>query len=256
MIMKSIIGKIGILVCIALSLGCETDPIIFNGPYHVRFTNATRTEKESYSRTIMLEVHVAGPAPNEAITIDYTIGGDARENIDYLILGNRGKVVIKKGEYFGNIELKLINNSNNIIRSQDIIFTLSGVNNSEFRVGQSKGGIGKSFTLTIVDDCILGGYYTGTRSAFQIPVKDITITSQDCENYRLSNWNIDIIDWPFDLGLNFTDNGDNTLTIPLQDENLKIHGIGAVNPSTREIVMTLTFVDFDNEEISFTLKPE
>lgn len=254
--LKTIVSKLVIVTLITISLSCVTDPILFQGPYHVRFTEAAETKKESYSRTIRLEVHRAGPTSDQDITVNYSISGDARENIDYTILGTRGSVKIKAKEYFGYIDLKLINNSNNILRSQDIIFTLTTVSNNDFEVGQGEGGIGKQFTFTILDDCILGGYYTGSRSAFSIPVKDITITSQDCVNYRLSNWNIDIIDYPFDLGLNFVDNGNNTLTIPPQDEDLKIHGVGAVNPATREIVMTLTFEDFDNQEISFTLKPD
>ena len=253
--LNSILSKIAILTLAAISFSCTTDPILFRGPYHVRFTEATASQKESYSKTIRIQVHRAGPASDQDITINYSIGGDARENIDYTILGTRGSVLIKTKEYFGFIDIKLINNSNNILRTQDIIFTLTTVSSNDFEVGQG-GGIGKQFTFTIHDDCILGGYYTGSRSAFSVPIKDITITSQDCVNYRLSNWNIDIIDYPFDLGLNFVDNGDNTLTIPPQDEDLKIHGIGAVNPATREIVMTLTFEDFDNQEISFTLKPD
>src|SRR6478609_8889391 len=118
-----------------LLIGCETDKIIFSGPNHVRFTNTTRTEKESYSKVIQLEVHIAGPVPEEDVNISYSIGGNARENVDYVILGERGKVLIEEGEYFGYIDIQLINNANNIIREQDLILTLTSVN-GKLAIGQ------------------------------------------------------------------------------------------------------------------------
>jgi hypothetical protein len=64
------------------------------------------------------------------------------------------------------------------------------------------------------------------------------------------------------MDLKFIDNGDNTLTIPQQEEeNLSddlatIHGTGVVDPTTRNIIMTIILVDFDGSpEISFTLTP-
>src|SRR5688572_29497423 len=125
-----------------LLMGCETDKIIFSGPNHIRFTKTAITEKESYSRIIQLEVHVAGPVPDDDLSIGYSIGGNARENVDYVILGERGKVLIEEGEYFGYIEIQLINNSNNIIREQDIILTLTNVNDGKLSIGQGEGDIG------------------------------------------------------------------------------------------------------------------
>lgn len=250
--MRKFIYHIGLFLMLLLA-SCETERIFYSGTDFVRFTEVSITEKESYSRIVKLEVHVVGEPPKEDMTVRYTISGDARENIDYVILGDRGEIVIEEGEYFGYIELQLINNSNNIIRSQDIVLTLKGTDN-EFRIGQGQAKIGSELTFTIEDDCILSGYYTGAKSSLEVSVKDIQITSQDCEIYRLSNWNINL-GYPFDLGLNFIDNGDNTLTIPSQEEDFAIHGIGAVNPTTGEIVMTITFED-DNVEVTFTLKPE
>jgi hypothetical protein len=191
------------------------------------------------------------------------VGGNAREGVDYRILGERGKVVIKKGEYFGNIQIQLINNSNNILRSQDIVFILRNADQDDLEVGQGQSAIGNKFTFTIFDDCILGGNYLGSRSAFAIPVEGITITSEDCEHYVLSNWNIDIFNTPFDMDLTFIDKGDNTLIIPLQEEDAlpsslaTIKGTGIVNPVTREINMTVQLVDFQGQpEVSFTLIPD
>lgn len=244
-----------------LLLGCETEKIIFSGPNHVRFTNTVLNQKESYSRLIQLEVHVAGPVPNEDLMVSYSIGGNARENVDYIILGERGKVLIKEGEYFGYIDLQLINNANNIIREQDIVLTLTNVDDTNLSVGQGEAGIGKQCIFTIVDDCILSGYYKGRQSSLQIPVEDITITSQDCETYRLSNWNINDINFvlgdPFDYELNFIDNGDNTLTVPAQDAGYPIHGIGTVDVTKNKFSFTIT-VETSNGDVvvEFELNPE
>ena len=246
-----------------VAAACEPDPILFKGPYHVRFTEPEDFARESYSKPISIEVHHAGPAPQEDIAISYTIGGNAREGVDYIILGDRGKVVIEAGEYFGEIQLKLINNSNNILRSQDIVFTLRSVDDSDLQVGQGTSAIGNIFTFTIFDDCILGGNYLGSRNAFALPVEGITITSEDCENYLLSNWNIDVFNSPFDMDLTFIDKGDNTLVIPLQEEDAlpaslaTIKGTGVVDPITREINMTVQLMDFEGQpEVSFTLIPD
>jgi hypothetical protein len=236
-----------------LAIGCETEKITFSGPYHVRFTTTTRTEKESYSRPVKIEVHIAGPVSTEDINVNYSIAGNARENIDYTIVGTRGVVVIEAGEYVGYIELQLLNNSNNIIRSQDIVFNLLSVSGNNFDVGFGEGEIGKKFTMTIVDDCILGGFYTGKKAAFEIPVKDILISSQDCITYRLSNWNVNVLLDPFEFALNFVDNGDNTLTVPHQEENYPLHGTGTVNVITREILLTITLED-DDDPYEFSIK--
>lgn len=244
-----------------LLIGCETDKIIFSGPNHVRFTNTTRTEKESYSRLIQLEVHIAGPVSDEDLTINYSIGGNARENVDYVILGERGKVLIKEGEYFGYIDIQLINNANNIIRTQDIILTLTSANSGKFSMGQGEGDIGRQCVFTIVDDCILSGYYKGQQNSLQIPVEDITITSQDCETYRLSNWNINDINFvlgdPFDYELSFIDNGDNTLTVPAQDVGYPIQGIGTVDVTINKFSFVITVTTSQGDKVvEFELNPE
>lgn len=242
--------------------GCVTEPIIFKGPYHVRFTEESAFARESFSKPINIEVHNAGPAPTEDVVVHYTISGSAREGVDYKILGTRGQVVIAKGKYAGNIQLQLINNANNILRSQDVIFTLSNVEDSNLEVGLGKSAIGKSFTFTIFDDCILNGYYIGKRG-FAPSVEGITITSEDCERYLLSNWDVNIFDSAFDMDLTFIDKGDNTLLIPEQEEDslpedlATISGTGYVDPITRKINMTITLMDFDGApQVSFTLTPD
>lgn len=251
------------ILSLILLLACETERILFTSNYHVRFTETSLTIKESYSPIINIEVHNAGPILEDDVTISYTITGSAREGVDYEIVGTRGQVVIDDGEFFGNIQIKLINNANNIIRMQDLVLTLTSVSAADLRVGQSEGGIGRKFTLTIVDDCILGGTYSGTRSAFSIPTPNLNIISSDCENYILSDWDVDVFDYPFPMSLSFIDNGDNTLTIPEQEQPelpedvATIKGIGSVDPITREIYLIITLVDFEApNEVKITLTPQ
>jgi hypothetical protein len=251
------------VIASAMIVSCETEPILFSGPYFVRFTEVTDFARESHSKIINLEVHQAGTAPVEDIKVTYSISGNGREGVDYKIVSERGVVTIPKGEYIGNIQILLLNNSNNILRTQDIIFTLRSTNSPDVKVGQGESAIGHTMTFTIFDDCILGGDYIGKRSAFAVPVDDITITSVDCEKYILSNWNIGIFSSPFDFNLNFIDNGDNTLTIPVQEsDNLptsaaSISGTGVVNPVTREITMNVQLLEFDNSPtVTFTLIPD
>jgi hypothetical protein len=242
---------------------CETERRIFNGPYHVRFSEAALSEKESVSEPLEIEVHYVGPEVTEDLDIQYTIAGSAREGVDYVILGERGVVTIEEGEHFGTIQIQLINNSNNILRTQDVVLTLQGLSDASVEIGQGESAIGKTFTLTIADDCILGGNYIGVRNAVTVPIEDITITSQDCEEYTLSNWDIHVFNFLQVRDLIFIDNGDNTITIPQQEESTlneeqaTISGTGTVDPVTREIIMVITLIDFEDQpQVTFTLIPD
>ncbi len=254
---------IGFCILIGLLAGCETERLIFEGPYHVRFSEDALSQKESFSAPVDIEVHYVGPEVKEDLVIGYTLTGSAREGVDFVVLGERGMVTIEKGEYFGTIQIQLINNSNNILRTQDVVITLQSLSDETVEIGQGKSAIGKTFTLTIADDCILGGNYIGIRNTVTVPIEDITITSQDCEEYTLSNWDIHVFDFIQVRDLTFIDNGDNTITIPEQEESTlnetqaTIKGTGSVDPVTREIVMIITLVDFqDQPQVSFTLIPD
>ncbi|HMJ67887.1 MAG TPA: hypothetical protein VK508_03280 [Cyclobacteriaceae bacterium] len=250
-----------LLAGMSLTMACETERRIFEGPYFVRFTDPAVTEKESHSQVIQIEVHNSSAEPAGNVTINYTIGGSAREGIDYTIKGTRGKVVIKSGEYFGTIQLQIINNANNILRTQDVVLTLQTIDNNDnnLRIGQGVSQIGKTFTLTIQDDCILGGNYYGLSAPTSVPIEEITITSFNCEEYTLSNWDIDIFQFAEVRDLTFIDNGDNTLTIPEQEEatlGTSIDGSGVVNPTTRVITFTIRFVELDEQpKFTFDLIP-
>ena len=241
-------------------LACEEERITYKGPYHVRFIESTSSARESFNEPIGIQVHLAGPVRDEDVTVTYSIAGDAREGVDYIVLSNEGSVVIPAGEYFGTIQIQLLNNSNNILRTQNIVFELKTVDTDGLKVGEGTSQRGDKFTFTIFDDCILGGYYYGKQSALSSPVDDVVITSTDCKNYLLSEWNINFFNTPFALDLTFIDNEDNTLTIPTQEEDAfpeelaTIEGIGVVDPLTGKIHFTITLVDFDGQpELSFTL---
>lgn len=244
-----------------LLMACDTEKLLFDGPYFVRFTETALTQKESHMAPIKIEVHNAGPAPKSDITINYTIGGTAREGIDYVINGTRGKLRIKSGEYFGYIEVQLINNSNNILRSQDLVLNLQYLANdgSKVYIGEGVSQIGRTYTLTIQDDCILGGDYYGLRSSGDVPTEDITITSGDCETYTLSNWDVNVFTFPDVRPLTFLDNGDNTLTIARQEDatiGQDIEGFGFFNPATRKITFAVTLVELEGKpQFTFTLTP-
>ena len=249
----------------SFTMACEPDKHLFEGPYFVRFTDDALTKKESFSAPIKIQVHNAGPAPKGDVVINYSIGGTARQGVDYVINGTPGKVKIKSGEYFGTIEVQLINNSNNILRSQDVVFTLVTIENDTdgLQVGQGKSQIGKTFTLTIQDDCILGGNYYGIHDNTDVPIDGITITSPDCQTYTLSNWDIYIFQFAQVRSLTFVDNGDNTITVPPQHDtslgtsNNTIDGSGVVDPTTRGITMTVRLVDFDGSpSFTFHLIPD
>jgi hypothetical protein len=245
---KNIRSVICGLVVIGLGIltACEKKEIIFEGPYHIRFTEPTGSARESYSKVIPISVHLVGPQLNQDIKIKYTVSGTAREGIDYEIEGKDGvigELEIDAGKSFGYINLRLINNANNILESQNLVFTLLEVTPESLQIGRSAGGItGRSMTFTIVDDCILSGSYTG-RSEFTGGVTEgVDINSADCETYTLTNWNVGFLSIEgVKLDLTFIDNGDNTLTIPPQIEDVislasdTIQGTGSVNPSNGKL---------------------
>ena len=109
--------------------------------------------------------------------------------------------------------------------------------------------IGKTLTLTIQDDCLLSGFYTGSRriSTGTAQVKDIEISSLNCKTYNVANWNVGGL---FDFNatkakISFVDNGDNTLTIPPQvSADLgapydTLRGTGLWNPQTKAITLNI-----------------
>lgn len=251
---KKILACLPVLVIGWVTLACEKVDInrVFEGPYFVRFTDTTLTYKESYNQQIAIQVHNAGPQLSEPITVNYTVSGSAREGRDYSIVGTKGTVVIPANKSTGEIYLKLINNANNILESQSLTFTLTGVQPNSLQVGFGEGGIvGKTLKFIIRDDCLFGGTYTGvlTLGGQSASLANIDITSDDCKTYTVANWNIGLSSFfGFDAvkpTLRFIDNGDNSLTIPKQ-ANVEltaprdtISGTGSWNPQNRQITLNV-----------------
>lgn len=240
-----LIGAIG-----ASMVACEETDVdrTFDGPYFVRFTDSTLTYRESYSKPVAIRVHNVGPVLSQAIRVSYTVSGSAREGKDYAIVGTKGTVTIPANKSFGEISLQLLNNANNILESQSLTFTLTSVEPNTLQVGFGKDNIvGKQLTFVIQDDCLFSGAYTGSLRAGQqtLSVPDIAITSTDCKNYQLSNWNIGLFNFTATKAqLTFVDNGDNSLTIPPQSNvNLgstdTLQGNGSWNPRDRRITLNL-----------------
>ncbi len=229
-------------------LSCEEQRIEFEGPDYVRFTDTTLVFKESHSLMVPVRVHLVGKPRTEPITVSYSVSGTAIEGRDYTIEGPDRTVTIPANSFFGTIPVNFINNSNNILRTQEIIFSLRAVSggddNAAIQTGTGKNNLlGSSLRLTIQDDCLFGGFYTGKRAGYTGQVKDVEITSTNCTDYLLSNWNIGILSFNADrLTLQFTDNGDNSITIPSQFNGFlgdTLMGNGAWDPRTRDIVLNV-----------------
>lgn len=248
------------MTVLVASVGCATEPITFTGPYYVRFTEVSAFARESVTDIIEIPVHLASPTSNRDLTVSYTVEGSAREGVDYVFVTEKGYVTIPEGEYSGTIKIRLINNANNVLRNQNIILTLKGVDDSRLLVGQGPTAIGNKFTFTIFDDCLLSGRYLG-MSEGRILERDIMVTSDDCETYILSNWDIGFDNSLFDYQLTFIDVGDNSIIIPPQESNdlpeekATIQGYGTVDLATKRVTLTVELVDYEIET-TFTLIPD
>ena len=269
--MKQVMDKIqkrtgwaGLLIAAVFgwaAVSCEEQDLnrTFEGPYFVRFTDSTLTVKESQSLPVAIRVHNAGPVLTEAIIVNYTVSGSAREGRDYAIVGTKGRVVIPANKSFGEISVKLINNANNILESQSLTFALTNVQPTSLQVGFGKeGALGRKLTLTIQDECLFSGLYTGTGRVRNqnVSVRDVEITSTNCKEYTLGNWNVGLDNFivfgqstlfgfqATKPTLRFVDNGDNTLTVPSQSNaefgsSDTLQGNGAWNPRNRQITLNL-----------------
>lgn len=229
------------------AISCQEQEITYSGPDYVRFTDTSLVYKESYGKIIPVKVHMVGQPLETPVTVSYSVSGTAVEGRDYTIEGQKGTLTIPAGSYFGEISLNLINNSNNILRSSELVFTINSASQGEkwVQIGTGKNlSLGNSLRLTIEDDCLFGGYYNGTRANYNREVKDVEITSTNCTEYLVSNWNIGVLSFNADkITLRFTDNGDNSLSIPSQYNVLlgdTLVGNGAWDPRTREIILNVS----------------
>lgn len=159
--MKRIKYYIGLIVSIALGVSCDsTNEIIFEGPYHARFTETESEIMENYkdpfdrnfNEPVSIQLHLAAPVQNNTTVIEYSVGGSAEENIDYVLDGGDNKrVLISVGEHIGEILYFPINNREQT-GDKTIEFSIISVNN-ELEAGFGETGInGRFHTVTIKDD--------------------------------------------------------------------------------------------------------
>jgi Calx-beta domain len=235
------------LVAVTL-LNCKEQQIVFEGGSFARFSDTLLTYKESYNKVIKVKVHNAGPILEESVVLNYTVGGTAREGKDYRFIGTKGTVTIPAKQSFGEIQIQLINNANNILDESSVDFTLTTAAPSE-KIKVGLGKVGVTTKLIIKDACIYEGTYTGLRlvtatTGYQVP--NIDVSSVNCKTYTVSNWNIGLFDFEaITPTINFIDNGNNTLTIPpqkmadLSAPRDTITGNGNYNPANKRITLNL-----------------
>lgn len=244
---NSIPAAILLLMIFMATLSCHEQEIVYEGPEYVRFTDTTLVYKESLGKVIPVKIHLVGKPSETPVTVSYSVSGTAVEGRDYSIAGQKGVVTIPAGSLFGEIGLNLINNANNILRSSELLFTINSASQGEkfVQVGTGRNfSMGNSLRVTIEDDCLFGGYYDAKRVGYNREVKDIAITSTNCTEYLLANWNIGVMSFNADkVTLRFVDNGDNSITIPNQYNVIlgdTLLGNGAWDPRTRQIILNVT----------------
>ncbi len=160
-IIKGIQYGILVMFIVVLFISCEkTEDIVFEGPYHARFTETESQILENYKDPINLnlndpisiELHIAAPSQNNTTIITYDVSGTAIENVDYIIDGGDNKrVLIPVGKHIGEIKYLPINNRE-LTGDKIIKFTITSVSN-DLEAGFGETGInGRFHTVTIIDD--------------------------------------------------------------------------------------------------------
>lgn len=153
------------LVLLVFSCG-DPEEILFEGPNHVRFTEESGSVVENFADPsnqnltppITVRIHMAGPQLNSETIVNFDAFGDAREGVDFRIVGPPNaekRVVIPARESFGSFQFVPINNR---LRDGDrsIVFAITGVNNG-LQIGRGAGNqIGRTMRYEIRDDdCLL-----------------------------------------------------------------------------------------------------
>lgn len=163
--MKGIIVSISVIILSTLFISCKkADEILFEGPYHARFTETESEILENYSDPLnfnlneaaSIELHIAAPSPTNTTIIEYKVGGTAIENIDYVLeTGDKKRVLIPVGQHLGEIKYIPINNRD-LGGDKTIKFTINSVSNG-LEAGFGETGInGRFHTVTIKeDDCLV-----------------------------------------------------------------------------------------------------
>jgi len=147
--MKKMIYKITSIAMLMLVtlVACEEKLTIFEGPYHVRFTNTSATIDENKPAGTSIQLHFAGPKTEEAINVTLKVEG-GQEGVDFKFLEGGTSISIPSGNFFTSIKVAAIDNDEND-GNKTVVFTIESVSGG-FSAGL--GLVGKTFTLTIKDD--------------------------------------------------------------------------------------------------------
>lgn len=159
--MKGTLNKILIALVLIAGISCSKEnEIIFEGPFHARFTETESEILENYSdpfnfnqnEAVTIDLHIAAPTPNSTTTIEYEVSGTAVENVDYVLEGGENKrVLIQVGDHKGEIKYYPINNRE-LTGDKTIKFSITSVNN-DLEAGFGETGVnGRFHTVTIKDD--------------------------------------------------------------------------------------------------------
>lgn len=163
--MNRIVYKILTLVLFAVIISCDkAEEIIFEGPYHARFTETESEILENYNdpvdfnlnEPVSIQLHIAAPSPTNTTIIEYEVSGSALEKIDYILEdGDKKRVLIPVGQHLGEINYIPINNRD-LTGDKTIKFTITSVSNN-LEAGFGETGInGRFHTVTIKeDDCLI-----------------------------------------------------------------------------------------------------
>lgn len=148
--MKNIINKLfktSLLAATMLFFACEEELTVFEGPYHVRFTNTVGQINENATTTTTIPVHFAGTTQSSAIDITLSVSG-GQPGVDFNFVTGGTSVTIPAGEFSTNLVIDPIDNLDND-GNKVITFTIESVSGG---FGAGFGLVGKTFRYTIIDD--------------------------------------------------------------------------------------------------------
>jgi hypothetical protein len=159
--MKGIKYSISAILLSTLLISCENpNEIIFEGPFHARFTETESEILENYKDPVNLnfndpvsiQVHLAAPSQTNTTLIEYEVSGTAIENVDYILEdGEKKRVLIPVGKHLGEIKYIPVNNRE-LSGDKTIKFTITAVSNG-LDAGFGETGInGRFHRVTIIDD--------------------------------------------------------------------------------------------------------
>lgn len=163
--MNRIVYNILTIVLFSAIISCDkAEEILFEGPYHARFTETESEIVENYNdptnfnlnEPIAIQLHVAAPSQTNTTIIEYEVSGTAVENIDYILEdGDKKRVLIPVGQHLGEIKYIPVNNRE-LTGDKTIKVTITSVSN-DLEAGFGETGInGRFHTVTIKDDdCLL-----------------------------------------------------------------------------------------------------